>query len=1204
MTTIKDLYQKHIDRPFEAVVDINKYDTKVVKTEIDEYVFTEDIISGLYQILKGIQYHTVSHNGTWINGYYGSGKSHFLKYLKYCFSREHQDRALTRLEQAVNDTDLLEIKDPSKFPSNTEIKDTINWLKKTEMADIAFNFGDEDNKNEEENKSFVHVFWRMYHKFRGYNRESLVIGHYLEKVIDEAGKLKDFKAKLEELNIDWEDALSSYLSDPDTIFEVAKEFVPTLNVDAIRNRIDNNDLDASVSNFCDVISKFIKTKADNYRLLFFADEASQYIDGRKNVLLQLQQLAATLETKCGDKVWIICTAQQGLEEVIDTCHIDHKSDEFGNIIDRFPVRVQLENVDSTYITQKRFLEKDGNGVIALNDLYNKNKVAIEGQFSLPVAYATYTNQESFDAYYPFVPYQFELIKNVLKAFRSLEYVETTVKDSERSILRIAYNAANSTKDNELGHVVPFDMMLTALGVLAHNGNEAIKTPRSVANNYKDATFAKRVVNVLFMLCHLSETDKNMMPANIENLTTLLITHIDEDIKQLRDKVVDVIKFFMDNNILKKERPENASYDIYSFYTEEEVEVATIIKKTNSGGDQAIADFLKPIITRYIGNNYIGRTTFGATNVNVGLSILDFGAQGSNYDLMVNMKVYADSDDVPTLALGNNQKNLLYFIAPLWKADKDLQNDINWLCRFKNYLKESVTSKLREKINADFSIKAQELQQGVVKKVERILDTCSIVSGTDDITSKVTGQKGTARFDYAINEHFRNVYRYADMVNGFPTSQDQLQAKMLRPIQPNEYSAINPMTPAEQDVERYLNSTAGRYSLADLMNHYKSAPYGWKEESTAYVVNELVRRHLRAFVYKGGSVKITPQQQANYIIKNKSDFEVEQATEIPQSLVNDFILAWKEIFNTQDVPGGNNSLQIYMECKDSNSSVLNSYIDAYTKTFNDLNQHNYPFANAYNKAITLFKSWLSTNTEKTFLEALVNDKANAKTVMDECKAVQGFINNQRSKYEEILSFISKNSTNFQHLDDAEQPVVQKLCELKTDLAPYKQGAFPMYLRLYKEVRAKLDDAINSAKAVIRAEYEKTHDQLLSIVKSKGIPDSVLSSVDAKISSASTSTDIATLIMRKDTTTYFTEQINKINAYKAPVPVTNDNNNNSQDNTGDDDEDTINVPRPTTIVQIIKPQIQVLTTKEEVEAYVELIKKQLLKHIDAGEDVVIK
>ena len=1204
---ISELYSKKIERPFEAVVDINKFDAKVVQTEIDEYVFTEEIISGLYQILKGIQYHNVTHNGTWINGYYGSGKSHFLKYLKYCFSHEHQERALARLEQAVNDTDIMTVQKPDKFPSNSDIRDTIEWLKKTEMADIAFNFGDEDNKNEEENKSFVHVFWRMFHKFRGYNRESLAIGHYLEKVIDEAGQLDNFKNRLGELNIDWDDALSSYLSDPDTIFDVAKQFVPTLNVEAIRNRIDNNDLDASVSNFCDVISKFVKNKGENYRLLFFADEASQYIDGRKNVLLQLQQLSATLETKCGDKVWIICTAQQGLEEVVEGCHIDKKSDEFGNIIDRFPVRVPLEEVNSTYITQKRFLEKDGNGVIALDDLYVTNKTAIEGQFSLPVGYATYTSKESFQSYYPFVPYQFELIKKVLKAFRSLEYVETTVKDSERSILRIAYNAANKTAGEELGSVIPFDMLLTALGVLAHNGNVAIQMPREVAKQYSDPVFANRVVNALFMLCHMTENDKNQLPANIETLTTLLITNIDENIKSLRDKVADVIKFFGDNNILKKERPEGANYDVYSFYTEEETEVATKIKTSPSGGDQAIAEMLKPIITRYLGYNS-SRYTFGATNVNVGMTIFDLFAQGGNYDLMINMKFYSDTDDVAHVALSNVPKTLIFFLAPSWKKDKELQNDINWCCRFNSYMRnEPVTSQLREKINADFKLKAQELQAKIRAKIEKMLDSCQIISGSDNITSTITGQKGNGRLKYALEGHFNNVYQYANLVTGLPTTADQLQQKMLRPIQPDEYNATNPLTDAEKEVDRYLCGKTGRYSLADLINRYKIAPYGWREESTIYVVNELVRRHIRAFVYKGGSVKITPQQQANLIVRSKADFEVEEAAEVSQSLINDFIIAWKDIFNVQQVPGGNNSSQIYFDCKDSSNSMLNNAVGTYTATLAEFSQNGYPFTGICNKVIKLLSDWLNADGEKAFLEAVVNRHDEAKAVMDECKAVMGFLHAQKARYDEVRSFIASNETNFQHLDDADQPVIKRLCEIKDDETPYAQDKFPSYLKLYKEVRGKLDKAIKDAKAAIRSEYENAYNQLLSIVNGKNIPQTVLSQIDAKISSASASNDIATLIMHKDTTTFFNEQIARINAYRPATPLADDDeqddNNNDDGNDNNDDTNT-NVPRVTKVVKLMKPQKQILTTEDDVEQYVQLLKNQLLSHINNGEDVVIK
>lgn len=348
--------------------------------------------------------------------------------------------------------------------------------------------------------------------------------------------------------------------------------------------------------------------------------------------------------------------------------------------------------------------------------------------------------------------------------------------------------------------------------------------------------------------------------------------------------------------------------------------------------------------------------------------------------------------------------------------------------------EPVTSQLREKINADFKLKAQELQAKIRAKIEKMLDSCQIISGSDNITSTITGQKGNGRLKYALEGHFNNVYQYANLVAGLPTTADQLQQKMLRPIQPDEYNATNPLTDAEKDVDRYLCGVSGRYSLADLVNRYKSAPYGWREESTIYVVNELVRRHIRAFVYKGGSVKITPQQQANLIVRSKADFEVEEAAEVSQSLINDFIIAWKDIFNVQQVPGGNNSSQIYFDCKDSGNSILNNAVGNYTATFAEFSQNGYPFTGICNKVIKLLSDWLKADGEKAFLEAVVNRHDEAKAVMDECKAVMGFLHAQKARYDEVRSFIASNETNFQHLDAADQPVIKRLCEIKDDETP--------------------------------------------------------------------------------------------------------------------------------------------------------------------------
>lgn len=47
---LQDLYTNDINRHLNPAVSATKLDPKTAKIEIDEYVFTDEIISGLYRI--------------------------------------------------------------------------------------------------------------------------------------------------------------------------------------------------------------------------------------------------------------------------------------------------------------------------------------------------------------------------------------------------------------------------------------------------------------------------------------------------------------------------------------------------------------------------------------------------------------------------------------------------------------------------------------------------------------------------------------------------------------------------------------------------------------------------------------------------------------------------------------------------------------------------------------------------------------------------------------------------------------------------------------------------------------------------------------------------------------------------------------------------------------------------------------------------
>ena len=84
---ISDLYEKQIDRRINPAVVVSEMKDYFVSQEIEEYVFTEGITKNVYKFLNALANKTEGKTGVWISGYYGSGKSHFIKYLFYCLNK-------------------------------------------------------------------------------------------------------------------------------------------------------------------------------------------------------------------------------------------------------------------------------------------------------------------------------------------------------------------------------------------------------------------------------------------------------------------------------------------------------------------------------------------------------------------------------------------------------------------------------------------------------------------------------------------------------------------------------------------------------------------------------------------------------------------------------------------------------------------------------------------------------------------------------------------------------------------------------------------------------------------------------------------------------------------------------------------------------------------------------------------------------------
>ena len=83
---IKDMFYKEIDRDIKGVIKVGQADDENVYQELDEYVVTSELESYMMKFfqayINGLENRT-DKMGVWISGFFGSGKSHFLKILSY-----------------------------------------------------------------------------------------------------------------------------------------------------------------------------------------------------------------------------------------------------------------------------------------------------------------------------------------------------------------------------------------------------------------------------------------------------------------------------------------------------------------------------------------------------------------------------------------------------------------------------------------------------------------------------------------------------------------------------------------------------------------------------------------------------------------------------------------------------------------------------------------------------------------------------------------------------------------------------------------------------------------------------------------------------------------------------------------------------------------------------------------------------------------
>lgn len=197
---IQDMFYKGINRDINGVIKVGQKDKENVFQELDEYVVTDELDKYMNRLfdayLKSLSGNT-DKMGIWISGFFGSGKSHFLKIISYIFN----NRVVVNPDDGTEHTAVSFFMDEKKVPDEKLRKKIAEVASHAADNDvILFNVDSKSASDSKSNKEAIKdVFMKVFNDYLGYCGSIPFLADF-ERKLDEDGKYEAFKEKFFELN--------------------------------------------------------------------------------------------------------------------------------------------------------------------------------------------------------------------------------------------------------------------------------------------------------------------------------------------------------------------------------------------------------------------------------------------------------------------------------------------------------------------------------------------------------------------------------------------------------------------------------------------------------------------------------------------------------------------------------------------------------------------------------------------------------------------------------------------------------------------------------------------------------------------------------------------------------------------------------------------------------------------------------------------
>ncbi len=458
----------------------------------------------------------------WVSGFFGSGKSHLVKVLRYLWEDYHfadgaTARSLVTLPAEI--TDLL-----------TELSNRSKPLGGLRAAAGTLGAGSMDNVR----LAFIQLVLRAAGLPENLAQAKFILwlrSSGLDAKVEAALKQQQRQLGREVLSLKLSIHLADALVTADPKYDTAANAQA-----AIRDQFKDNN-SPTLDDALDVVKQIFGRDGQLPCTLLVVDEIQQFLGGSIQRTMDLQDIAEYCCTKLNQRLLLVGTGQSALSD---------KTSSLQRLQARFAVKVQLSDTDVESVIRKTVLRKKPEQEAAIAKCMDANQGELARHLQNTRLAATHDDDKFFVADYPLLPTRRRFWEKVL---RNTDHSGT--KAQLRSQLQIVFEATRQTASASVGTVVPadfiYDQISTDLlnsGELEREYDEIIRKQR---DGTKDGDLRSSLCALIFLIGKLPRTPgaDDGVRANAETLVDLLVSDLKSDRPRLEQQVPRLLKQLVD-----------------------------------------------------------------------------------------------------------------------------------------------------------------------------------------------------------------------------------------------------------------------------------------------------------------------------------------------------------------------------------------------------------------------------------------------------------------------------------------------------------------------------------------------------------------------------------------------------------------------------------------------------------------------------------